>query len=232
MNPNIDEAEVLKFNKAANDWWDEKGQFKTLHRINPIRTKYIDEQAFLNNKKAVDVGCGGGLLTESMAQKGAVVTGIDISPQLINIAKLHQYESQLTIRYEVTTAENLATKESEQFDVVTCLEMLEHVPDPFSVIHACAKLVKQQGHVFFSTLNRTLKAYCFAILGGEYILKLLPKNTHDYAKFIRPSELAAEAKKANLTLVDSKGLHYNIFNHTVTLTNNLDVNYLMHFIKA
>lgn len=228
---NIDHSEVSKFSDSAAQWWDFNGDFKPLHEMNPLRLQYINENAHLAGKTVIDIGCGGGILTESMAKLGARVIGVDMSEPALTVAKLHQLESNLQIEYVHTTAEEIAAKRPEQFDVVTCLEMLEHVPDPTSIIRACASLVKPGGHVFFSTLNRNLKSYLFAIVGAEYVLKLLPKNTHDFAKFIRPSELAEWARKADLTIKDMAGIHYNPLTKEFSLNEDVSVNYLVHLEK-
>jgi 2-polyprenyl-6-hydroxyphenyl methylase/3-demethylubiquinone-9 3-methyltransferase len=228
---NIDPAEIHKFSEGAAHWWDKEGEFKPLHDLNPIRLDYINQRASLAHKKVLDIGCGGGILTESMAQLGAHVTGIDMSEAALTVAKLHQHESGVNIHYQLITAEKMAEEHPSEYDVVTCLEMLEHVPDPSSVIAACARLVKPGGDVFFSTLNRNMKSYLSAIIGAEYILKLLPKNTHDFAKFIRPSELSEWARKANLTIHHMTGLNYNIFTKKYALTTDVSVNYLIHAKK-
>ncbi len=225
---NIDPSEIAKFSQSAAHWWDTEGELKTLHEINPIRLNYIKQKVTLAGKSVLDIGCGGGILSESMAKLGANVTGIDMSEAALNVAKLHQHESGTAINYQLLTAEELAEQNPGQYDVVTCLEMLEHVPDPLSIVAAAAKLIKPDGHIFFSTLNRNAKSYLFAILGAEYILKLLPKNTHDYAKFIRPSELSAWARKVNLHIVDMAGLGYNPFTKKYFLNEDVSVNYLVH----
>lgn len=231
MTNNIDLAEIEKFSASAAHWWELEGEFKTLHQINPLRLKYINERAGLANKSVIDIGCGGGILTESMAQQGAIVTGIDMSQAALNVAKLHKIESGVSVEYFLSTAEAFAEEHAGQYDVVTCLEMLEHVPDPASVITACAKLVKPNGQVFFSTLNRNIKSYLFAIIGAEYVMKLLPQNTHDYAKFIRPSELADWCRHAGLTAKDMIGIHYNIFTKEFSLGADVSVNYMAQFVK-
>ncbi len=229
---NFDEAEIAKFSAHASHWWDPEGDLKTLHQINPLRVNYINEKASVAGKKIIDIGCGAGLLTEALAKLGADVTGIDMSKEAITIAKLHQHESKLNIDYRVVTAEKMAEDHAGQFDIVTCLEMLEHVPDPLSAINACSTLVKPGGQVFFSTLNRNLKSYLQAIIGAEYILKILPKHTHEYAKFIKPSELASWARKANLSVKDMIGIHYDVFSKEFDLRSDVSVNYLMWLRKS
>jgi len=228
MNQNYDPQELAKFAALAAHWWDPNGGLKTLHQINPLRLSYITKMVNLTNKTIIDIGCGGGILTESMALKSAHVTGIDMNKSVIDVAKLHQLESATHVEYLHTTAEHLANERAAHYDVVTCLEMLEHVPSPSSVIKACAKLVKPGGHLFFSTLNRNPKSYLFAILGAEHLLKILPKNTHDYAKFIRPSELSTWARQADLLPKEMKGISYNPFSQAFKLTNDISVNYLFY----
>jgi 2-polyprenyl-6-hydroxyphenyl methylase/3-demethylubiquinone-9 3-methyltransferase len=230
-NSNVDPSEIAKFSDSAAHWWDTEGELKTLHGINPLRVSYINQKVPLAGKSVIDIGCGGGILSESMAKLGANVTGIDMSKAALDVAKLHQHESGTDINYQLITAEEMAAQHPGQYDVVTCLEMLEHVPDPTSIIAATAKLVKPDGHVFFSTLNRNAKSYLFAILGAEYILNLIPKNTHDFAKFIRPSELSAWARKAGLQMVDMTGLGYNPLTKKYFLTDDISVNYLVHATK-
>ena len=225
---NVDSAEIAKFEALASRWWDRQSEFKPLHDINPLRCNYIDERASLVEKNVIDVGCGGGILSESMAQRGAHVTGIDMGAAPLKVAKLHALESGVTVNYQKITAEEMAEKNPSQYDVVTCLEMLEHVPDPASIIAACAKMVKPGGHVFFSTINRNPKAYAFAILGAEYLLRLLPKGTHDYDKFIKPSELARWAAQAQLELIDLTGMTFNPITQSYKLEENVSVNYLIH----
>lgn len=225
---NVDNAEIAKFEALASRWWDRESEFKPLHDINPLRCNYIDERAFLAGKKVLDVGCGGGILSESMAQRGAHVTGIDMGEAPLNVAKLHALESGVNIEYRRITVEQLAAEMPEQFDVVTCLEMLEHVPDPAAIIAACQRLVKPGGLVFFSTLNRNPKSYLFAIIGAEYLLRLLPAGTHDYHKFIKPSELTRWARDAQLNVIDMTGMTYNPIRKSYSLKqNDVSVNYLM-----
>jgi len=228
---NVDPAEVAKFEALASRWWDPNSEFKPLHDINPLRLDYIDHRAGLKGKHVADVGCGGGILSESMAQRGAIVTGIDMGKAPLSVAQLHKLESGVEVNYQQGTAEELAAEQPEQFDVVTCLEMLEHVPEPASVIQACADLVKPGGHVFLSTLNRNPKSYLFAIIGAEYLLKMLPKGTHDYSKFIRPSELESWVREAALSVRELTGMSYNPLSKKYTLGYDIDVNYLMHCQK-
>lgn len=225
---NIDPGEVAKFESQASRWWDPGGEFRTLHDINPLRVRYIEERAGLAGRQVIDIGCGGGILAEGMAKKGAIVTAIDASNASLTVAKLHQLQSGTQITYLHTTAEPYAETHPAEYDIVTCLEMLEHVPEPQSVVMACAHLVKPGGHVFFSTLNRIPKAYLMAVAGAEYIMKLLPKGTHDYAKFIRPSELARWIRQAGLSVRELNGMSYNPFNHHCSLTAYPEVNYLIH----
>jgi 2-polyprenyl-6-hydroxyphenyl methylase/3-demethylubiquinone-9 3-methyltransferase len=225
---NIDPAELAKFDSLASRWWDAEGDFRPLHQINPLRLDWIRQRVDLDGLRAVDIGCGGGILTEAMAEAGANVTGIDMAEGPLAVARLHQQESGAEVDYRHTTAEELAEAEPGHYDVVTCLEMLEHVPDPSRVVRSCAELVKPGGHVFFSTINRNPKAFVFAILGAEYILRLLPRGTHEYAKFIRPSELDSWARAAGLDLISSIGLQYNPLTREYALGPNLDVNYLMY----
>ena len=230
---NADPAEIAKFEALASRWWDPKSDFKPLHEINPLRLNYIDQRCGgLEGKTVIDVGCGGGILAESMVLKGATVTGIDMGEAPLKVAKLHGLESDINVDYQQTTAEAMAEKHPAQFDVVTCMEMLEHVPDPSSVIAACAQLVKPGGTVFFSTINRNPKSYLFAIIGAEYLLRLLPKGTHDYAKFIRPSEMESWARHAGLNMRDVTGMTYNPLTQQYKLGRDLDVNYLAHCIRS
>ena len=226
---NVDVAEIAKFDALASRWWDPEGEFRPLHEINPLRLDFIRQRTNLNGAKVLDVGCGGGILTESLAGCGAEVTGIDMADGPLAVARLHQLESGAEVTYEQSTAENFAAEHAGKFDVVTCLEMLEHVPSPSAVVEACKNLVRPGGHVFFSTINRTPKAFVFAIVGAEYILRLLPAGTHEYEKFIRPSELEAWSRHSGLQLKESIGMHYNPFTKVYTLGPGLDVNYLMHF---
>jgi 2-polyprenyl-6-hydroxyphenyl methylase/3-demethylubiquinone-9 3-methyltransferase len=229
---NIDAREVAKFEELAHRWWDPHSEFKPLHDINPLRLDYIDQRAGLAGKQVLDVGCGGGILSESMARRGARVTGIDAGETPLAVARLHLHESSLAVDYQQCTAEDMASRHAGEFDVVTCLEMLEHVPDPASVIGACTELVKPGGHVFFSTINRNPKSFLFAIVGAEYVLNMLPKGTHEYARFIRPSEMAGWIRAARLDLVDITGMSYNPLNKSYSLGKDVDVNYLMHCIKS
>lgn len=223
--------EVEKFNQLAHDWWDTNGQLQTLHHINPPRFQFIADHIKLNNKLVIDVGCGGGILCESMSKAGAIVTGIDLAPRSIEVAKLHLYESHLDINYECVDIVDKAIKNQESFDVVTCMELLEHVDDPHLIIANCAKLLKSDGMAFFSTLNRTLKSYLLSILGAEYIFKIIPKGTHNYAKFITPAELKKMALEYGLDIVDIKGIHYNPLTRNAKLTNSVEINYLIGFQK-
>ena len=229
--PNIDTAEIDKFEAMAPIWWDKKGPFKALHDINVLRLDYIDNRASLSGKRVLDVGCGGGILSEAMSVFGAEVTGIDMGQAPLAVAKLHLEESGLSVDYRHATAEEFSQAHPDSFHVVTCLELLEHVPDPSSVVSACQKLVKPGGHVFFATLNRNPKSFLFAIVAAEYILGLVRKGTHTYGKFIKPSELEQWATTAGLTLQDLTGLHYNPFLRKYSLGGNTHVNYMMHFRK-
>lgn len=225
---NVDHAEVSKFEQLASRWWDPNSEFKPLHEINPLRLDYIDARAVLSGKAVLDVGCGGGILAESMAARGAKVTGIDMGESPLEVARLHLLESGQHVEYRRVPVEELAAEMPVQFDVVTCMEMLEHVPDPASVIAACATLVKPGGQVFFSTINRNPKSYLFAIVGAEYILRMLPKGTHDFAKFIRPSELNRWARKAGLDTADLTGMTYNPLTGVYKLDpGDVDVNYMV-----
>jgi len=224
---NADPVEIEKFSQLAHKWWDPQSEFKPLHEINPLRLNYIDRFADLTGKTVLDVGCGGGILSESMAGLKANVTGIDLSDKALQVAKLHLLESGKQVNYRKIAVEAMAAEQPGQFDVVTCMEMLEHVPDPASVIAACAKLVKPDGWVFFSTLNRNPKSYLFAVLGAEYVLNLLPRGTHDYAKFIKPSELAQSCRHAGLNVTDLIGLSYNPLSKIYALGKDTDINYMV-----
>lgn len=225
---NVDPEEIAKFEELASKWWDKNSEFKPLHDINPLRVGFIDRIARLAEKKVLDVGCGGGILAESMAQRGSEVTGIDMGAAPLKVAKLHGLESGVNVTYKQITVEELAEEQPESFDVVTCMEMLEHVPDPSSIVQACAKLCKPGGKVFFSTLNRNPKSYLFAILGAEKVLKLVPDGTHDFKKFIRPSELGTWIRNSGLTNTDICGMTYNPISKTYSLsTTDVDVNYLI-----
>ncbi len=228
---NIDHSEVAKFEALASGWWDKEGDSKPLHDLNPVRLAYIQRYCTLENSKFIDVGCGGGILSEALAKSGASVTGIDMGKMPLDIAKLHALEAGLTIDYQQITAEGKAAQSAEQFDVVTCMEMLEHVPDPVSVIQACSQLAKPGGDIFFSTLNRHPKAYLLAVLGAEYIMNMLPKGTHDYKRFIRPSEMAAWCRQAGLEVKNITGMSYNPVSKTFKLGDDVKVNYLMHCRK-
>jgi len=222
-------AEIAMFDALASRWWDPAGDFRPLHQINPLRLDFIRQRHALAGAQVLDVGCGGGILAESMAQKGATVTGIDMAESPLAVARLHQAESGTSVDYLQSTAEALAESRPQEFDVVTCLEMLEHVPSPAAVVDACARLVKPGGDVFFSTINRNPKSFLFAIVGAEYVLRLLPAGTHHYDKFIRPSELESWARGAGLELRESIGMHYNPLTQEYSLGPNIDVNYLMHY---
>lgn len=229
---NADEAELQKFGELAHKWWDKDSEFKPLHEINPLRLNYIDQLVGLQGKRVLDVGCGGGILSESMYFKDADVTGIDLGEKALNVAKLHQLESGAKVNYQLISVEDLAVQQPASFDVVTCMEMLEHVPDPAAIVAACARLVKPGGSVFFSTINRNPKAYLFAVIGAEYILNMLPKGTHDYAKFIKPSELSTWVRNAGLEVSGMRGMNYNPITKQYWLDENVSVNYLMHTIAS
>jgi 2-polyprenyl-6-hydroxyphenyl methylase/3-demethylubiquinone-9 3-methyltransferase len=224
---NVDQAELRKFSDLAARWWDPSGPMRPLHDINPVRLDWIDRLAPLAGKRALDVGCGGGVLAEAMAQRGATVTGIDLAGKPLRVARLHALETGTEVDYRESSAEALAADQPATFDVVTCMEMLEHVPDPGSIVASCASLVKPGGVVFFSTINRSVKAFALAIVGAEYVLNLLPRGTHEYAKLIRPSELIALARGAGLELQDLVGMQYNPFSKTASLGPDTDVNYLI-----
>ncbi len=229
---NVDQSEIAKFEKLASRWWDPLSEFKPLHDINPLRLDYIDTRAGLAGKKVVDVGCGGGILSEAMALRGAAVTGIDMGEAPLKVAALHLLESGAEVDYRYMSAEQLAAQEPGIYDVVTCMELLEHVPDPTSVVNACAQLVKPGGHVFFSTINRNLKAYLFAVIGAEYILKLLPAGTHDYSRFIRPAELEAWSRHAGLKVRELTGMSYNPLTKRYSLGRDVSVNYFAHVLRS
>ncbi len=232
IDTNIDYSEIAKFEALASRWWDRNSEFKPLHDINPLRMGFIDSKINLAQLKVLDIGCGGGILAEAMAHRGAQVTGIDMGEAPLAVAKLHLLESQLEIDYQQSSAEKFAEKHAGEFNVVTCLEMLEHVPDPASILKACHTLLKPDGHLFVSTINRNPKSYLFAILGAEYILQMLPKGTHDYKKFIRPSEMAQFARDASLDLDTLTGMTYNPLTKKYRLSHNVDVNYLMYLKKT
>ncbi|MFB0934297.1 MAG: bifunctional 2-polyprenyl-6-hydroxyphenol methylase/3-demethylubiquinol 3-O-methyltransferase UbiG [Propionivibrio sp.] len=229
---NADPQELDKFSQLAHRWWDPQSEFRPLHEINPLRLGWIDRHASLAGKAVLDVGCGGGILSESMVGLGATVTGIDLSEKALGVARLHLLESGKKVDYRLVSAEELATEAAGTFDVVTCMEMLEHVPNPASIVAACSALVKPGGHVFFSTINRNPKAYLFAVLGAEYILQMLPKGTHDYAKFLKPSELSRWARSVGLEPDELIGMTYNPLSKKYGLGTNTDVNYLMHAVRT
>lgn len=230
-NLNADQGELSKFSELAHRWWDPKSEFQPLHEINPLRLDWIDTQSTLSGKTVLDVGCGGGILSESMAARHACVTGIDLSEKALSVAKLHLYESQLAVEYQLIAVEQLASERPGTFDVITCMEMLEHVPDPASVVKACATLVKPGGSVYFSTLNRNIKAYLMAVIGAEYIMKLLPRGTHDYEKFITPSELSRMVRQSGLMLSNASGIHYNPLSKEYSLARDASVNYMVKTIR-
>ena len=230
---NADPAELAKFSELAHRWWDTESEFRPLHQINPLRLTWIDDIVPLAGKRVLDIGCGGGILADAMARKGAEVLGIDLAGKALKVAQLHALEAQTHgVRYREVSAETRAAEQPERYDVVTCMEMLEHVPDPSSVVRACAALVKPGGHVFFSTINRNAKAFVFAIVGAEYILNLLPRGTHEFAKFIKPSELAAYARAAGLDLAHTRGMEYNPLTRHYWLSANTSVNYMLGMRKA
>ena len=231
MTQNIDQNEVNKFAEIAERWWDPTGDFKPLHVINPLRANYINKKSPIDGLKVLDVGCGGGLLAEALDAKGAKVTAIDVTDANIEVAKLHAKKMQVDINYKLITAEDLAKKESKSYDVVSCLEVIEHVPDPGQLIKACADLLKPGGHMFLSTLNRNPRSFVTAIVGAEYIFNILPKGTHEWSKFIKPSELEKFMRDAGIKLIESKGMFYNPIFHSANLNNDLGVNYMMHGSK-
>ena len=226
---NVDPLEIEKFSQLAHRWWDPTSEFRPLHEINPLRLNYIEELAGMEGKSVVDIGCGGGILSESMAASGANVTGIDLSEKALKVAKLHLLESGQQVDYRKITVESLAEEKPQHYDIVTCMEMLEHVPDPMSVIQSCAKLAKPGGWVFFSTINRNPKSYVYAIIGAEYVLNILPRGTHEYAKFIKPAELARMARNAGLSSKEMTGMTYNPFTKVYALEPDSSVNYIMAY---
>ena len=229
---NVDPSEIDKFSQLAHKWWDEESEFKPLHKINPLRLQYIDGYAQLNGKKVVDVGCGGGILTEALTKTGATTLGVDLAEKSLKIAQLHALETELqNVSYRCVSVEDLAAEQAGQYDVVTCMEMMEHVPDPASVIRSCAELAKDGGWVFFSTINRNPKAYLMMILGAEYLLKMVPKGTHDHKKFITPAELCRMGEAAGLLVRDMSGVHYAPLSNSFKLGKNVDVNYMVAFAR-
>jgi len=229
---NVHQHEIKKFGALAQRWWDREGEFKTLHGVNPLRLQFIRGYAEVAGQHIVDIGCGGGILTEGLAQAGAIALGIDLSGDLLEVAEVHALETGIAVSYRKVSAEALAAEQPAGFDIVTCMEMLEHVPDPVSVVNACAKLVKPGGKVFFSTLNRNLKAYLLAIVGAEYLLRMIPKGTHDYSTFIRPSELSRWARETGLDLLAIEGVSYNPLTQQFSLGQDIGVNYLAAFVRA
>jgi 2-polyprenyl-6-hydroxyphenyl methylase / 3-demethylubiquinone-9 3-methyltransferase len=231
QTPNADQAEVDKFSQLASRWWDPGSEFKPLHEINPLRLGWIEAKAGLKGKAVLDVGCGGGILAEAMAETGGMVKGIDLSDKALKVAALHLLESGAQVDYELVSAEALAERQPASFDVITCMELLEHVPDPASTVAACSRLLKPGGHAFFSTINRNAKAYLFAVVGAEYLLKLLPKGTHDYTRFLRPSELAGACRASGLDVDEIIGMTYNPLSKQYSLSADCDVNYIVHCLK-
>lgn len=228
MSNNVDRLELEKFSQLANDWWNTKGAFKPLHDINPLRLEFIENlSGTLNGKKIVDVGCGGGIFAESMAARGAAVLGIDLAEKALKIAQLHSIDSGISVEYRCISAEALSLEAAHSFDIVTCMEMLEHVPNPASIVKSCAQLVKPGGKVYFSTLNRNLKSYLFAIVGAEYLLNLLPRGTHDYARFLKPSELTQYVRESGLTTLSLRGINYQLLTQKYTLSEDTAINYLL-----
>lgn len=228
---NVDPQEIAKFEALAERWWDPDSEFRPLHEINPLRLNYIDERVGLPGRKVIDIGCGGGLVSEGMARRGATVTGIDLGEAPLAVARLHARQAGIEVEYLNVPAEQIAAEREGQYDAVTCLEMLEHVPDPAAVVAACARLVKPGGQVFFSTINRNPKSFLFAIVGAEYVLRLLPRGTHEYTRFIRPSELAGWCRDAGLEVRDVTGMTYNPLTRVYRLGRDVDVNYLLHAIR-
>jgi 2-polyprenyl-6-hydroxyphenyl methylase/3-demethylubiquinone-9 3-methyltransferase len=231
MTTNVDPAELEKFSELAHRWWDPQSEFRPLHEINPLRLDYIDRHASLAGKQVLDVGCGGGILAEAMAVRGAHVTGIDLADKPLKVAQLHLLESGQKVDYRRIAVEELAMEAPASFDVVTCMEMLEHVPDPAAVVHACSTLLKPGGNAFFATLNRNPKSYLFAIIGAEYVLNMLPRGTHEYERFIKPSELSATCRRAGLEIIDLIGMTYNPFTKVYALGTDTDVNYILSTSK-
>lgn len=232
MNSNVNPEEIKKFNQLSASWWDPDGPMQVLHVMNPLRLDFINRHTTLKQKNVLDVGCGGGLLTEALARAGATATGIDLSPELIRVASAHAQQQQLTIDYQTVAVETLASQQPESMDLITCMEMLEHVPDPQAIIHACTTLLKPNGQLFLSTINRTPRAFLLAIAGAEYLLNILPKGTHHYGQFIRPSELDTWTQAAGCSLRDLSGIHYSPFNKTCSHTENVSVNYLACYQKG
>lgn len=231
MRPNVDPAEVAKFEALAQRWWDPQGEFKPLHQLNPVRLAFIEERAPLQGRTVVDVGCGGGILSEAMAHRGAQVLGIDVARAALEVAELHALDGGISVEYRLESAEDLVGERGAKFDVVTCMEMLEHVPDPARTLEALAGLARPGGHLFLSTVNRTLRAFVFAIVGAEYVLRMLPRGTHEYERFIRPSELATWARKAGLELQGFSGIEYDPFARRFALGRDVSVNYLVHLTR-
>ena len=231
MQGNVDAGEIAKFEALAQRWWDPKGEFRPLHELNPLRLAFIEEQVALGSKAVLDVGCGGGILSEAMARQGAHVVGIDLAEAPLEVARLHALEAQVALEYRHIAAEDLARSAPGSFDVVTCMEMLEHVPEPQSIVAALATLAKPGGHVFVSTINRNLKAFLLAIVGAEYVMQMLPRGTHEYERFIRPSELVGMARTAGLTLREIAGIEYNPLTQLFRLSTDASVNYLAHFVR-
>lgn len=231
MNSNVDQQEIDKFSAHSQDWWDLNGSMKALHDINPLRTNFISQCIDLENKTILDVGCGGGILCESLSQAGGCVTGIDMADKSIDVASAHAKENNLKIQYQTTTIEEMVEQNTQPFDVITCLEMLEHVPNPQSIVDSCNALLKPGGHIFFSTINRNAKAYLMAVIGAEYILNLIPRGTHEYAKFIKPSELNRWCRQNAIYFKDNKGIGYNPMTRVFSLTDDLSVNYIVHAQK-